>query len=166
MVRKVLFDHVEVPAENLHAPSTDLDDPDEAAIRYEKTIRDYFGARVPQLDWVLLGLGEDGHLASLFPGSPALEENTRSIIVVRNSPKPPPVRLTMTLPLINQAAQVHILVSGEGKANALRATLEGPADPNRCPAQGVRPTQGTLTWWLDDSAARPVRESALKRDPM
>jgi 6-phosphogluconolactonase len=153
MVRGALFDKVNVPAENIHAPPTELDDPEQAAIRYEATIREFSAFKKPCLDWVLLGLGEDGHFASLFPGSSALEENTRSVIVVRNSPKPPPVRLTMTLPLINQAAHVHFLVSGGGKAYALHSTLEGSTDPSRWPAQGVQPTRGTRTWWLDDEAA-------------
>jgi 6-phosphogluconolactonase len=160
MVREVLFDMVKIPSENIHAPPTELDDPEQAAIRYEATIREFSALEKPRLDWVLLGLGEDGHFASLFPGSAALEEKTRSVIVVRNSPKPPPVRLTMTLPLINQAAHVHFLVSGDGKAEALRSTLEGSTDPSRWPARGVRPSRGTLTWWLDDEAASRLRSEA------
>jgi 6-phosphogluconolactonase len=157
MAREALFDRVNVPAENIHAPPTDLEDPEQAAIFYEDAIRELLAPEKPCLDWVLLGLGEDGHFASLFPDSSALEERTRLVIAVRNCSKPPPVRLTMTLPLINQAAHVHFLVSGIGKADALHSTLEGPDDPSRWPAQRLQPTQGTLTWWLDDDAASRLR---------
>jgi 6-phosphogluconolactonase len=157
MAREALFDRVNVPAENIYPPLTDLEDPEHAAIRYEAVIRELSAPDKPRLDWVLLGLGEDGHVASLFPGSSALEERTRLVIAVRNSPKPPQERLTTTFPLINQAAHVHFLVSGIGKADALHSTLEGPADPSRWPAQRIQPTQGTLTWWLDDDAATRLR---------
>jgi 6-phosphogluconolactonase len=149
MACETLLDHVPVLASNIHRPPTTLDDPEEAARLYETEIHD-------PLDWMLLGLGEDGHLASLFPGSPALEVNDRSFIVVRDSPKPPPLRLTVTLPLINRSTRIHFIVSGKGKAEALRSTLEGPPDPGRWPAQNVKPRQGSLTWWVDEEAAHEL----------
>jgi hypothetical protein len=86
MVRKALFDRIDVPVANVHRPRTDLDDPEEAAARYEEELRNYLGTGGPGLDWVLLGLGEDGHIASLFPRSAALTETERWITVVRDSP--------------------------------------------------------------------------------
>ncbi len=160
LVREALFDRIDVPVANLHRPRTDLDDPDEAAARYEEELRDYFGTGEPGLDWVLLGLGEDGHIASLFPRSAALAETERWVTVVRGSPKPPPLRLTMTLPFINGASQVHFLVSGGGKAKALQATLEGPRDPIALPAQYVEPVGKTVIWWADEEAAGGLSNSS------
>lgn len=159
MVRQALLDRVAVPAENIHVPPVEFADPDEAARRYEEELHRFFGGGEPRLSWVLLGLGEDGHLASLFPGSPSLVESKRSVVAVKDSPKPPPVRLTMTLSLINHAAGIHFLVTGSGKAPALSAALEAPQDPARRPAQGVQPINGTLTWWLDAQAASKLNPS-------
>lgn len=159
MVRKALFDRIDVPVANVHRPRTDLDDPEEAAARYEEELRNYLGTGGPGLDWVLLGLGEDGHIASLFPRSAALTETERWITVVRDSPKPPPLRLTMTLPCINRASQVHFLVGGGGKAKALHAALEGPPDPIALPAQCVEPAGETVIWWVDEEAAPVALEA-------
>jgi len=159
MVREALLDHVDVPVENVHVPPVELADPEEAARRYEEELHRFFGSGEPRLGWVFLGLGEDGHVASLFPGSPSLEESNRWVMAVKDSPKPPPVRLTMTLPIINRAAGVHFLVAGATKAPALSSALEAPQDPARLPAQGVRPINGTLTWWLDEQAASKLNPS-------
>lgn len=152
-----LLDHIDVPAANIHRPETELDDPGEAARRYECELQELLGDD-PRLDWALLGLGEDGHVGSLFPGSPLLGETERLVVVVHDSPKPPPIRLTMTLPIINDASEVHFLVSGEAKAEAVRATLEGPPNFRHVPAQAVRPVEGTLTWWLDSDAASLLKK--------
>jgi 6-phosphogluconolactonase len=159
MTRESLLDHVDIPAANIHRPETERDHPEEAARRYERRLLDVLGDN-PKLDWVLLGLGEDGHVASLFPGSPLLGETDRWVVVVRESPKPPPIRLTMTLPIINDASEIHFFVTGKAKAEVVRSTLEGPADHERFPAQAVQPTEGTLTWWLDADAA-----GLLKKKP-
>jgi 6-phosphogluconolactonase len=159
MTREALLDHVDIPAANIHRPETERDDPEEAARRYEQRLFDVLGDN-PKLDWVLLGLGEDGHVASLFPGSPLLRETDRWVAVVRDSPKPPPIRLTMTLPIINDASEIHFLVTGRAKAEVVRATLEGPMEPERFPAQAVQTAEGNLTWWLDADAA-----SLLKKKP-
>lgn len=153
MVREALFDLIDVPRANIHPPRIDLGSPEEAAARYEKELWDTFSSRRPRLDWVLLGLGEDGHVASLFPHSAALTETERWVVAVRDSPKPPPIRLTMTLPFINSASQVHFLVSGDGKARALQATLEGQGLPDALPAKGVEPLGNPPTWWVDQEAA-------------
>lgn len=159
MARRALLDPIDVPESNIHVPPVGLANPEVAAREYEEELRRYFGGGAPCFSWVLLGLGEDGHVASLFPGSSSLAELDRWVIVVRDSPKPPPVRLTMTLSLINQAEEVHFLVAGAGKAERLRATIEGPAAPASLPAQNVRPVNGTLTWWLDEEAASRLNPS-------
>ena len=153
--REALLDRIEIPPVNLHAPPTGLDRPDEAAHRYERAVRDVVPSG--RLDSILFGLGEDGHFASLFPRSPAVSETDRWVVAVRNSPKPPPLRLTFTLPLINRAARIHFLVAGTDKAEAVRATLEGLYEPSQYPAQGVRPMNGTATWWVDRQAAAALK---------
>lgn len=158
MARQVFLDRVGVPEENIHVPPVGLSDLEEDARQYEEQLRDFFGTGEPRLSWVLLGLGEDGHIASLFPGSLSLAERDRWVIVVRYSPKPPPVRLTMTLPLINRAEEIHVLVAGAGKAEAVSSAIDGAPDES-LPAQSVRPIDGTLTWWLDDAAASKLKPS-------
>ena len=135
MARELLLNHVPIPEENVHAPRTDLAEPGEAALRYEETLREHSG-----LDWVLLGLGEDGHVASLFPGRPELEERQRTVVAVHNSPKPPPVRLTLTPAAINAARDVHLLVAGASKRVALEAVLERDV---------LDWTVGNVTIWTD-----------------
>ena len=151
MVRDSLLELVPVPEGNVHRPETELGDPDDCARRYEDALRSFFDPEPPRFDWMLLGLGEDGHVASLFPGAEALEERRRLILAVRDSPKPPRVRLTMTLPLINQSREIHFLVSGRGKHGILFDVLRG--SENGLPARRVEPGKGSLHWWLDRAAA-------------
>jgi 6-phosphogluconolactonase len=104
---------------------------------------------------VLLGLGPEGHTASLFPGSPALDERTRWVLAV-TAPAEPPARLTLTLPALTRAAQTCFLVTGSNKTQALHHILSGTADPHTYPAAGVRPTHGGVIWWVDrEAAAQP-----------
>lgn len=156
MARDALLDHVSIPAGNVHPFRTELAEPEEAARAYEQTLRQFFGDRWPRFDLVLLGLGTDGHVASLFPGSPALNERDRLAVHVQG-PKPPRLRLTLTLPAINRAAHVHFLVVGASKAEALQRTLEGARDPLASPAQAVRPTDGEVCWWLDREATNRLK---------
>jgi 6-phosphogluconolactonase len=157
--KESMLERVPVPAPNVHAPETSLSDPRESARRYETEIRAHFGA-VPGFDWILLGLGEDGHLASLFPASVAIEERRHLVTAVLDAPEPPP-RLTMTFPLINQAREVHFLVSGPGKREAVRRALEEP--PLDVPARRVRPEAGRVTWWLDRAAGAALSTSPPPR---
>ncbi|MDQ3157610.1 MAG: 6-phosphogluconolactonase, partial [Actinomycetota bacterium] len=105
-------------------------------------------------DLVLLGMGPDGHIASLFPGFPQLHETERKVVEVFDSPKPPPVRLTLTMPALNHADSVWFLVSGEGKAEAVERAL-GPGTLVGTPATGVRGGHETV-WLLDDAAASEI----------
>ena len=136
--------------ENVHAPETTLASPEDAARRYEDEL-----ARFHPLDAVLLGMGEDGHVASLFPGAPALEETGRLVVAVRDAPKPPPERITMTIPALNGARAVHFLVSGSGKRAALKRVLSG-TDAS-LPASRIRPREGAVIFWADREAARESR---------
>lgn len=147
MAHDVLLDAVPLPGANIHPPETDIDDPDASAQAYEREIRRFFLPEEPRFDWMLLGLGEDGHIASLFPGSPELEEPRRFVIAVTESPKPPPVRLTMTLPLINLSREVHFLVSGEAKREAFAKSRRAGSE---LPAQRV---EAPKFWWVDHEAA-------------
>jgi 6-phosphogluconolactonase len=156
MVRDSLLDRVPVPEGNVHRPETEHDNPEESARRYERALRTFFDPEPPRFDWMLLGLGEDGHVASLFPGAEALEERRRLVVAVRDSPKPPRVRLTMTLPLINQSREIHFLVSGRGKHRILFDILRGSV--NGLPARRVQPEEGSLHWWLDRRAAAREQE--------
>ncbi len=155
-----LLNHVSVPGKNIHrVPAMERD----GAERYESEIRGAFSIfspssekGVPRFDLVLLGLGADGHTASLFPGRSALAEVQRLVIRVDDSPKPPPCRVTFTLPLLNAARHVALLVTGKEKAGALaRVLLEDDA----LPASRVRPTSGTLTILADAGAVSASRNA-------
>ncbi len=130
--------------------------PGEAAAAYEEELREFFGAsdEPPSLDLILLGIGEDGHTASLFPETSALEIHDRWV-VANPVLKLETTRLTLTVPVINAARAVNFLVAGEGKSEALREILEGDADPREYPAKLVRPAGGLL-WMVDRAAARLV----------
>ena len=142
-----------VPRENIHPIPTDLPNAEEAARQYERVLRAHFPNSWPQFDLMLLGLGSDGHTASLFPRSPALAEETRWAVAAE-APTEPSHRITLTLPVINHAAHVHFLVAGSRKAEALKSALSGESDPLDCPASAVRPTDGELVWWVDAEAAK------------
>ena len=143
-----------VPEARLHRPDVSVADAEAVALAYEEDVRAYLGQRL-RLDCVLLSLGEDGHIASLFPGHAATRETIRLVVAVTDSPKPPARRVTMTLPLINRARSVHLMAVGAKKASALRATLEDPGDVARCPARAIKPEAG-VTVWVDRPALAEV----------
>ncbi|MGH2375037.1 MAG: 6-phosphogluconolactonase [bacterium] len=163
MAKEEWLDHIAIVPENVHPMPTALADADEAARRYEATLRAHFRGRVRGFDLVLLGLGPDGHTASLFPGSPALEERSRWVIPVR-APVEPSARLTLTLPMINHAAAVWFLVLGADKAEVLRKTLGSEAKRD-LPAARVRPQQGALIWWVDAAATALLAEGQPREAP-
>jgi len=155
MAKEALLDRVPCQPDHIHPMPTDFEDPEAAARAYEVTLRDYFAGGPPRFDLVLLGLGEEGHTASLFPRSPALAERTRWTAAV-TAPADPPVRLTLTLPALSHAAAIYFLVAGSKKAHALSQVLSPSADPNVYPAAAVRSDSGAVTWWVDQPAAREV----------
>lgn len=156
MARESLLDRVPLPALNIHPMPTQPSSPDTAARDYERTLRAEVGGQIPLFDLVLLGLGEDGHTASLFPRSPALNETTRWVVAV-TAPVEPYTRLTLTLPVIASAARIFVLVSGAGKATALEHVLSPAADPDTYPAARLRTVGRKVTWWVDRNASAPSR---------
>ena len=139
-----------VPVGSVHRMRGELD-PREAATLYEEELEEFFGGP-PRFDLVLLGIGEDGHTASLFPGTRALDVTDR--VVVENSvEKLDTIRLTLTVPAINAAKKVNFLAAGEGKAGALEEVIKGDANPHVYPAKLIRPEDGA-TWMVDRAAAR------------
>jgi 6-phosphogluconolactonase len=157
MAREAMLAHVPIPAAHIYLAPTVGGEPEAAAQAYAETLTAAFKSDLPRFDLILLGMGPDGHTASLFPGKPQVTAPTSDLVVaVHDSPKPPRARLSFTLPLINAAAHVLFLVAGAEKAAALRDVLRGPHDPARLPAQGARPTHGTLTWLVDAAAAREL----------
>ncbi len=168
MARKALLDPLKIPASNIHRIRGEAAEPDAAARDYESEIREHFGLGPsdppPSFDLILLGMGADGHTAALFPKTPAMEERTRWVVPNR-APAPPEARLTLTPVLINRARWVVFLVTGSDKAKALKEVLEGPADPVRLPAQGIRPENGPLEWICDKAAASYLRRLTTERGP-
>lgn len=147
MARESLLDRVEVPAENIHRMRGEID-PEDAASEYEGILRETFGVEppeVPRFDVVVLGLGEDGHTASLFPGTAALDESGRWV-VANDVPQQKTTRITLTYPVLNNAALTLFLVSGANKADALRQVFSDD-ESERPPAAYVRP-DGEVIWFV------------------
>ena len=154
MASEVLLDHV--PVANVHRIRGELP-PEAAAEAYEEELRKFFQTEdVPQFDLILLGLGADGHTASLFPETPALEVRDRWV-VANPVPRLNTTRITLTVPVINAARAVYFLVEGEDKAEAVREVLEGDADPRAYPAKLIQPP-GEPEWMLDRFAASLLSE--------
>ncbi|HMK92358.1 MAG TPA: 6-phosphogluconolactonase [Thermoleophilia bacterium] len=156
MAHDAFIRHVPIPPDNVHRMRGE-DDPDEAARAYERLLSQpparaaSSAADLPVIDLLFLGLGADGHTASLFPHSPALAVEDR--LVMPNEGQGTGQRLTVTYPVINAARRVVFVVSGEGKAGMVAEVLEGLRVPDAVPAQGVAPVHGSVTWLLDESAA-------------
>ena len=163
MARQALLDHVQIPAGQVHRIQGELPPP-EAAAAYRAELQAVLGDhRQRRFDLMLLGLGADGHTASLFPGTPAVQEQCRDVVAVhvqKGHGRPSDAwRVTLTLPVINDARHVIFLVSGERKADALARVHAG--EP--LPAGLVQPTEGTLTWLVDrDAAAALPRHSGTR----
>ena len=152
MVKESLLSHVPIPTVNVHRMRGE-GDPALNAHLYEEELRAFFEAAAwPRFDLVLLGMGEDGHTASLFPGSAALGEK-KSWVVANWVEQLVTFRLTLTTPAICHAAHIVFLVTGEVKARRLHEVLYGPRDPERLPAQLIQPVDGSLEWLVDKAAA-------------
>jgi 6-phosphogluconolactonase len=155
--REVLLDHIDIPSSHVHTmPASDGEfgsDLAAAALAYEQLLAANAepGQPVPNFDVHLLGMGPEGHINSLFPETPAVLETTRMVVAVDDSPKPPPQRITLTLPAIRRSREVWLMVSGAGKADAAAAAIGG-ASPAEVPAAGAVGLDTTL-WLLDREAA-------------
>jgi 6-phosphogluconolactonase len=151
MTRETLIEQVSIPAANVHPVPTNLPTPEKAAEAYEADLRAFFGGDAPAFDLQLLGLGIEGHTASLFPGSPALEEKRRWVLPVE-APAKPPRRLTLTPAVLNEARNTFFLVAGADKREILAALRAEPdSKPSQYPAARIRPAGRTL-WFLDQAA--------------
>jgi 6-phosphogluconolactonase len=149
MARRALLDHVPVPPGNVHRIHGE-DPPAQAAADYERQLRDHFAAPLPRFDLILLGLGADGHTASLFPNATTLRELKR-LVVPAQHPGTGQWRVTLTLPALNAAASVAVLVTGGDKAEAVRQTRSG-TDPS-LPLVQVHPLGAHISWFVDRAAA-------------
>jgi 6-phosphogluconolactonase len=160
MMREALLSRIAIPQPNFHRMVAELPDRDEVARLYGEEIAKTLTAKTgawPRFDLIFLGMGADGHTASLFPDSAALEE--RNVAVCANySPRLGTHRITLTFPVLNAAAEVIFLVAGEDKSETLRKILEGP--DGRFPAQGVKPANGALSWFADKAAAGKLGRTA------
>ena len=155
MAREALLSRLPVSMAQVHRVPSELPDAQTAADRYEAELRKQFGVSapdVPRFDFILLGMGPDGHTASLFPGTPSVHA-TRRLVAAPWVEELQTSRITFTPALLNHARQVTFLIRGQAKAEALHAVLEGPFQPDALPAQIIRPQTGTLTWFVDQEAA-------------
>lgn len=159
MTKEALLSKVPLAAERVHRMEGELE-PEVAAARYESMIRNTFrleGAETPTFDLVLLGMGDDGHTASLFPHTEALNEMSH-IVVPNHVPQKDAWRITLTWPVINQGRKVAFLIEGAGKAQVLHDVFVGPYQPDTYPSQIIRPASGRLTLLLDAAAAAKLPE--------
>jgi 6-phosphogluconolactonase len=154
MTREALLDHVPLNSQQVHRMEGELP-PEEAAARYESDLRNTFrleGAELPRFDLISLGMGDDGHTASLFPHTAALHEMNR-LVTANQVPQKDTWRITLTWPVINHARSVFFHIAGAEKAERVHEVFTGPRDPERLPSQLIWPTSGILTLFLDKAAA-------------
>jgi 6-phosphogluconolactonase len=154
MASDLLLDHVPVPPAQIHRMSGELP-PDESARQYEALLKAHFAGGPPQFDLILLGMGDDGHTASMFPGTEVVHERERWVKELFLASQDM-YRITLTAPLINQARRIVFQVFGAGKAATLKRVLEGPYQPDVLPSQLIKPTSGELHWFLDEAAAGEI----------
>jgi len=162
MAQKTLLDHVSIPPQQIFRMEGECK-PEEAALNYEHVIQEQVSRgnqEFPRLNLVLLGMGQDGHTASLFPGTTALQE-TQRIVVANWVEKLHSFRITLTPPVLNAAQEVLFLISGKDKAPAVQAVLEGPKQPQVYPSQLVSPSWGHVTWIMDQAAASLLKNTVV-----
>jgi 6-phosphogluconolactonase len=163
MTQEWLLSKVLIPSENIHRIKAENPDANAVAAEYEQELKHFFQLgdhEFPRFDLVLLGMGANGHTASLFPGTDAVHEASRLVVAPwveeLNSD-----RITLTPPVINNAAEVSFFVTGIEKAATLKAVLEGPYQPDHLPAQIIRPTPGKVVWMVDQAAASALSTTVL-----
>jgi len=162
MASEAMLATAPVDPKQVHRIKGEIESAAEAAEEYEKDLRMSFRlepGQLPRFDLVLLGMGPEGHTASLFPGTKALKEERR-LVVSNWVGKLYTDRITLTPPVLNNAARVVFMVHGAEKAPALKAVLEGPYEPEQLPAQMIHPQQGKVLWLADPTAARMLRPQA------
>jgi 6-phosphogluconolactonase len=158
MAYETMLSKIPVPPENIHRVHAEIADAEKAAAEYEQQIRSFFelqSGQIPRFDCVLLGMGPDGHTASLFPATAALHEKQR-LVMANFVEKFQAYRITLTAHVINNAGIIIFVVSGENKAKTLKAVLKGEPQPELYPSQLIRPAHGKLLWLVEQSAAWPL----------
>jgi 6-phosphogluconolactonase len=160
MACEALLSHVPIPKENIKPMLSQVEDLDAAAQHYARVIQATVPGSPPRFDLILLGMGPDGHTASLFPHSPQLAATDTLVVATPvASLKPHVLRITFTAPLINAAAEVLFMAAGADKAATLKRILEGPRQPEDLPSQLVAPVSGTLIWMLDQAIAQDLKQT-------
>jgi 6-phosphogluconolactonase len=158
MVQETLLDHIKIPGENVHRIRGEIA-PEEAASEYAELLHTHFKADLPRFDLILLGLGEDGHTASLFPETDAVEECEKHAVAVF-VPRLNAWRVTLTLPVLNAAREILFLVSGKSKSEMVQRIMSNKQPAKELPATMVNPQNGELHWMLDSEAMVLINKNA------
>ena len=154
MAHELLLNHVDIPAANVHIMRTDIE-PNFSTDAYRKMLHDFFDNTTTTFDLVLLGMGDDGHTLSLFPGSTIIEEHDHWVNSVYNSDQEM-YRITLMPKIVNRAAKIAFMAEGKKKAKMLQQVLQGPYEPSKYPAQIIKPDNGELHWFVDEAAAQEL----------
>ena len=153
MAYSLLIDRIGIPAAQVHAMRTDIE-PVFAAKEYEKILHTYFDNTVTSFDLILLGIGEDGHTLSIFPGSPLLEAEEQNWVNAVYHEEQHMYRITLTPVIVNRSSRIAFMVEGSNKAKILKEVIEGNYSPSTLPAQLIKPEKGELHWFLDKASAK------------
>jgi 6-phosphogluconolactonase len=163
MAYETLLNYVPVPRDQIYPiPYSTVTPPEEIARQYENLLKNHFNMAAPQFDLILLGMGDDGHTASLFPHTQVLQESERWVSEVYHTGQQM-YRITLTAPLINQAKKIAFLLFGENKTQVLHEVLEGQYQPQHLPTQLIKPISGEIHWFIDESAAGKLSRNSRKK---
>ena len=152
---ETLLNHVPVPKDQIYRMNSEAASVERAAEEYGAILKKHFGGEAPSFDLIILGMGADGHTASIFPGTDVINEKEKWVSTGFNKDQNTE-RITLTAPLINQAHHIFVAVFGEGKAETLKKVLHGPYDPCLLPSQLIKPTKGVLQWFIDEDAGKLI----------
>ncbi|HET7117282.1 MAG TPA: 6-phosphogluconolactonase [Hanamia sp.] len=155
MAYDILLDHIDIPADQIHIMRTDIE-PNFAVAEYRKLLHLFFKSTAISFDLVLLGMGDDGHTLSLFPGSTIINENIHWVNSVYNE-KQEMYRITLMPIIVNKSSNIAFMVDGSKKSKVLQQVLEGEYKPEKFPAQIIKPENGELHWFLDKEAAKELK---------
>jgi len=157
MAYEILLDHIDTPANQIHIMRTDIE-PNFAVVEYRKLLHTFFKNTTISFDLLLLGMGDDGHTLSLFPGSPIINEHIHWVNSVYNKNQEM-YRITLMPIIANKSSNIAFMVDGSKKAKALHQVLEGEYNPEKFPSQLIKPVNGELHWFLDKEAAKELKNS-------
>lgn len=161
MAMETFLNKVPVPPKQIYPMWEDDVEPEEFAKKYEQLLQSHFGQQAPQFDLILLGMGDDGHTASLFPGTEVLQEQAQWVQAYYLEPQSM-YRITLTAPLINQAKTICFMTFGDNKAPALHEVMEGERNPEQYPSQLIQPKDGEVHWFIDEAAASRLEKRSKR----